>query len=199
MSAADSASSSEGSTDLLELVTAGDIDRVRDILLLQKDSSLVNSLKDWAGDSLLATACWHGKKDIVKMLLGFGANIDATNSTGSTPLHRACHKNDLVIIEILLEFGADFSIKDRSGRTASDVGDGRVKRLIDLKKEDMEADKRQQIAEMEAVNASLEAIQIEIHNKATMERIRRRQQQVINQYNNIYKLPDSINNRLFLL
>ena len=172
-------SSGEGSSDLLELVAAGDTDRIRDILLEQKDSVLVNSIKDWAGDSLLATACWYGNKEIVKMLLGFGANIDSINSTGSTPLHRACYKNDLGVIEILLEFGADYSIKDRSGRTASDVGDGLVKRLIDCRKEDVETDMRQQIAEMEAANASLEAIQTEIQGKATMERIKRRQQQVV--------------------
>ena len=57
-------------------------------------------------------ACWKGQHETVEILVKAGANINATDSQGYTPLSRACAKknrmqNRLKIIELLLKHGAD--------------------------------------------------------------------------------------------
>lgn len=131
-----------------------------------------------AGDGLLAISCWHGAVDISKMLLGCGANIDAPNSNGSTPLHRACYRNNYKMAQVLLAFGARYDIKDKSGRTASEVGDASIKRLIQSHRIDEDVDKAQQLM---AMGHPLDDAGLceEVAAMAGMERARRRQQQAV--------------------
>eukprot|EP01064_Diplonema_japonicum_P027868 TRINITY_DN4148_c0_g1_i1.p1 TRINITY_DN4148_c0_g1~~TRINITY_DN4148_c0_g1_i1.p1 ORF type:complete len:244 (+),score=51.14 TRINITY_DN4148_c0_g1_i1:55-732(+) len=53
---------------------------------------------DDSGESLLHLAALHGDRDVLELLLAFGASPTATNTYGSTPLHVA---NSLEVIEIL--------------------------------------------------------------------------------------------------
>jgi ankyrin repeat protein len=76
---------------------------------MNRCSDLVNQ----AGDGLLGIACWHGKLDVVKILLGFGADVDAVNANGSSPLHRACYRNNVAIAGALLAFGANHNLRDK--------------------------------------------------------------------------------------
>jgi hypothetical protein len=66
-----------------------------------------------AGDALLAIAAWHGRLDLIKLLLAFGAEVNARNGNGSTALHRASHKNNVPAVQLLLAHGADYTIRDR--------------------------------------------------------------------------------------
>ena len=47
------------------------------------------------------------------MLVERGADLNAQNNIGSTPLHRACHKNDVRIATLLINQGADYNIRDK--------------------------------------------------------------------------------------
>jgi ankyrin repeat protein len=56
----------------------------------------------------------------MKLLLAFGAEVNARNGNGSTALHRACHKNNVAAVQLLLAHGADYTIRDRVSCQSSD-------------------------------------------------------------------------------
>jgi len=60
--------------------------------------------------------------DIVQLFLTNGANANAEDVSGCTPLHYLCrnnYKNDNLtdIVKLLIEYGADVDAKDRTGNT----------------------------------------------------------------------------------
>ena len=61
-----------------------------------------------------------GYSDIVAGLVKFGADINAKNSSGSTPLITLCREGNIQAAGILIENGADMTIKDGSGKKALD-------------------------------------------------------------------------------
>jgi len=78
---------------------------------------------------LLLTAC-HGSGELVEALIAEGAQVNAQNKDGETPLiltvlcaaafNGRPRWRFLGIISALLEKGADLNPKDRTGRTALD-------------------------------------------------------------------------------
>ena len=68
------------------------------------------SLRDTTeeGITLLHTACGSGHFDLVQFLIGQGADVNAGDEVGDTPLHRATSMKDgLTISKLLIENGAD--------------------------------------------------------------------------------------------
>jgi ankyrin repeat protein len=65
---------------------------------------------------------WHivGSGDLEQLdqLLGQGADVNAGDRTGVTPLMRAAYHGQLAMVRALIEHGADPNAKDRSGLTA---------------------------------------------------------------------------------
>ena len=53
---------------------------------------------------------------VAQILLSAGADVNANNNNGETPLHCATHKNNSSIVQILLSAGADINAKDMQGR-----------------------------------------------------------------------------------
>jgi ankyrin repeat protein len=99
-------------------------------LLIQRGAE-VSTRDPQTGWSLLHTAVEHGMKESIRVLAKAGADINALNDGGQTPLHLAVDAQtdaaeqigalpDLSTIRLLLELGADRSIRDNDGRTASD-------------------------------------------------------------------------------
>lgn len=74
----------------------------------------------------LVDACYMGDTVVVKDLIARGADIDATDSYGSTPLANAAVAGNRDIYELLIEMGATFGLFECSA--AGDVQ--RVKKLI---------------------------------------------------------------------
>lgn len=72
----------------------------------------VNIRSDFDGTPLFGAAC-HNTPEAVKMLLGAGADVKATDGEGDTPLHFADCRN----IPLLLEAGADVEARDALGKT----------------------------------------------------------------------------------
>src|SRR5436190_1180810 len=56
----------------------------------------------------------------VRQLLAEGADINARDEDGATPLHYAGAESATEIVRLLLEAGADLSLVDRQGQTAED-------------------------------------------------------------------------------
>lgn len=60
-------------------------------------------------------------KDIVKMLLDKGADPNAKNANGSTPVHTAAFTGNVPVLEMLLEAGGDPQAPDKEGRSPLDL------------------------------------------------------------------------------
>jgi ankyrin repeat protein len=65
----------------------------------------------------LMIAAYNHHKDIVQLLLDSGADVNAQNEAGLTPLFYACQANDVGIATCLLNHGAQPNIGDKSGTT----------------------------------------------------------------------------------
>ena len=96
-------------------------------LLLQFGADVNKAAKD--GTAPLHTASIHGHPDIVRILLGYGANVNAHGGyQRRTPLHDAAMVDDLVdeeyeprsnreVVELLLSRGADINAINVHGQT----------------------------------------------------------------------------------
>ncbi|XP_007478363.2 ankyrin repeat domain-containing protein 22 [Monodelphis domestica] len=60
-------------------------------------------------------------ENLVRMLLGAGADVNATDYIGCTALHYACEMKNQSIIPLLLEAHADPTIKNKHGESALDI------------------------------------------------------------------------------
>jgi ankyrin repeat protein len=68
--------------------------------------------------------------DVMKLLVDKGADVNAANDLGMTPVHYAVQRGVDRIIEYLAAHGAKFDIKNKQGRTPADLARGRTATLI---------------------------------------------------------------------
>ncbi|KAB5515042.1 ankyrin repeat protein, partial [Coniochaeta sp. 2T2.1] len=67
--------------------------------------------ESWLGrEPILRTAVFTGNCDLVDLLIRYGADINAANSDGKTPLYAAALEGFTQIAEVLLDHGADINI-----------------------------------------------------------------------------------------
>lgn len=93
-------------------VGKGDINTVRNLLL---GGACANSKHDNSGDTLLHLAAKLGDEEMLKLLLGHGAEIDAFNEEGCAPLFLAARRGHVPAVRALLAAGADPTLR-RSGK-----------------------------------------------------------------------------------
>jgi ankyrin repeat protein len=60
-------------------------------------------------------------KNVVKLLLDKGANVNALDSEGETPLFSAVRNADVEIVELLVKHGASVDVRNGSFLTPLDV------------------------------------------------------------------------------
>ncbi len=91
---------------------------------LEKDdvSYIENLIKtkklDMSLDNLLLESTRRNSKEIIKLLIKKGANIEVKDDENWTPLMCAAHFNSKEVVELLLEKGANIEAKDNEGETA---------------------------------------------------------------------------------
>ena len=108
-----------GETTLYEAVQDGQESMVK--MLLDHDRRIVTAvLPRWS--SMLYYAMSMGNLTIVEMIIKAGADIDAQNSLGDTPLHCSMYKylpgHTFNIVSLLLASGAQVNIKNNVGETS---------------------------------------------------------------------------------
>ena len=54
--------------------------------------------------------------DVIRLLAKYGADLDAQDKKGRTPLHRATYEGRVAAAEALLEAGADPFVTNKSGK-----------------------------------------------------------------------------------
>jgi ankyrin repeat protein len=77
---------------------------------------------------MLYQAAWMGDLTQVESLLARGADINAKNKAGATPLHKAAAAGHTEVVKALIVKGANVDARDKKGRTSlhEAVGRGRV-------------------------------------------------------------------------
>lgn len=100
---------------ILHDVLAGDIDRVKEALYLDLD---VNARMDHDGRRMLHVGILSCSS-MVEFLLSQGADPDAPDNNGLTPLHYAVRRGDMgrVMTDILLKAGANANARDKDEMT----------------------------------------------------------------------------------
>lgn len=74
----------------------------------------------YAADGYVISDLWNDKNQVamIRLLLKVGAEINAQDKNGATPLHRAVRTRCAAVVECLLYAGADAAIKNKPGSTA---------------------------------------------------------------------------------
>ena len=98
---------------IFDAVRVDDLERVRVLLKDKPDLVLSNDNDGW---TLMHWAVWKDHKDIVELLLVQGADVNAKNRYGQTPLHFTADCGfpkiaDREMVELLLTHGADVNAK----------------------------------------------------------------------------------------
>ncbi|MGA9046945.1 ankyrin repeat domain-containing protein [Sulfuricurvum sp.] len=71
--------------------------------------------------TILMYACWVGNSEAVKHLIAKGADVNAQDAGGATPLHLAAWKGHTSIALYLLEKGASGQSMSKEGMTPLDI------------------------------------------------------------------------------
>ncbi len=96
------------------------------------DQGIPVDLTDAKGDTLLILAAYHEHQELVQLLVSRGANLNALNDRGQTPLSCSVFRNNLPITKVLLDAGADSLL---GAQTAPDIaemfGNEEMKKLLE--------------------------------------------------------------------
>jgi ankyrin repeat protein len=73
----------------------------------------------YAADGCMTGSDWNTKRQVktIQSLLDAGANINAQDKNGATPLHRAVRTRCAAAVKFLLESGSDATLKNKPGST----------------------------------------------------------------------------------
>lgn len=110
--------------DIHSAVISGNVEAIKQHVLAETDLNLKDP---FGGSSPIISAALFGKKEIVKILVEAGAEIDFKNNEGSTALHTAAFFCRPEIVQLLLDNGIDKTIKNNTGSTAYDSVAGAFK------------------------------------------------------------------------
>ncbi len=72
-------------------------------LLVCGDRNL--SAKNADGQTAVHLACFYGREEVLKALIRYGANVNAADASGYSPLHFAAQANQAGVTDILLQVG----------------------------------------------------------------------------------------------
>ncbi|KAI3845951.1 hypothetical protein MKX03_013636 [Papaver bracteatum] len=84
----------------------------------ERSSDYKDAEEPLEGCSLLHLACQTGDIGMIELLLQYGANINASDSRGRTPLHHCILRGRVAYAKLLISRGADPQAMDMDGKTS---------------------------------------------------------------------------------
>lgn len=113
----------------------GDLAVVKKALAMGADIEALDTRRSKTGRRAMNWAAYHNHLAVLEYLLAKGANLDATNRSGFTPLHHAVESNAIEAVQLLLRSGADQSIPNKRGilpiETARQIGNKALVKLLE--------------------------------------------------------------------
>ena len=114
------AQNNRGTTPLHLAASDSDIDEKIVQILIENVTNI--NLRNVQGQTALHKAVRRGDTDITSIILNHGADVDAQDNGGSTPLHLAISDASLPYVEqavgLLLKHGANINLRNGQGQTA---------------------------------------------------------------------------------
>lgn len=111
----------------------GDLKKLKELISSKKNKGILIQ-KDSLERTLLYIASRNGYYDIVEYLIKIGADVNAKQSSGSTPLHGAAFYGHESIVKLLLDHGCDPNVKNNyqnGGNTAAEeAAKSPIKKMI---------------------------------------------------------------------
>ncbi|MCD6046999.1 MAG: serine/threonine-protein phosphatase 6 regulatory ankyrin repeat subunit A-like isoform [Gammaproteobacteria bacterium] len=113
---------SQISRKLTEAIETNNIKKVRDLLANEQAKNFINLADKFERTALHNAIICHDDTQIelVSILCDAGADINAVDCWGMTPLHLACNGKKAGCVRTLLEKGVDISLKNEDDKTALD-------------------------------------------------------------------------------
>lgn len=105
---------------LLNASAAGDTQKV---LLLLQEGHHVDEAVPLIGTRPLMLAAAYGHVETIKALLDAGADVNAQDVTGWTPLHAGAYKGDAAVVSLLLAHGARVASSRWYLRTPAEIAE----------------------------------------------------------------------------
>jgi ankyrin repeat protein len=99
----------------------GDIAAAEDALAQGADIMALDTRSNENGRRALNWAAWYDHPQMVRFLVDRGADINAANRTGFTPLHHAAENNAVDAAEALVALGANTRRRNRFEETPLDT------------------------------------------------------------------------------
>jgi ankyrin repeat protein len=90
-------------------------------VLLERHAEVNSPARNSSRVSPIHSAVAGRNREIVRLLLGHGANVNVKQHGGWTPLHAAAMHGDKVLVQLLLQHGAEPALTSDDGKTAADL------------------------------------------------------------------------------
>ncbi|XP_067653373.1 ankyrin repeat family A protein 2-like [Haliotis asinina] len=119
--------------DLYYASRNGDLERVKRILAASHVDINYRGVGFLSRTPVMAAAM-KGHRDVVKFLVGRGADVLLVDRFGSNFLHLACERGDLEMVKLILDLNVvDVNARNNKGQTAADrARHWRYQRVLDL-------------------------------------------------------------------
>ena len=113
------------SMEMLKAIRANDVRKVSKKLLkgfdvnkqITEPATTAGSKKQHVATIPVCLAATHGLREIVELLLSYGANIHAANQDWSTPLHMSTFHGHMEVVRCLLQRNVNLNVTDQQGNT----------------------------------------------------------------------------------
>ena len=99
--------------------------------LLLKHGAKAGVVDDGKSTVLINAANFNASSEVLQILIGAGARVDAQNDEGRTALMEAAYEENLEAVKTLLEAGSNVDLSDKEGKTAFELSDtDEIKELL---------------------------------------------------------------------
>jgi len=110
--------------------TSGDTAKVRE--LIRANADLLEMRNTWGRTPLCAVSRDGGDAETIKLLVSLGADVNAADNSGWTPIMLAAWRPNREAVDVLLDAGADLPVDERAVRQIlGDAVEGGLERLFD--------------------------------------------------------------------